>query len=103
MQTVSHVTGRSAIVGDSIQSRAVPRILSSFRRGRSDRLPIGFARLRTIARTTARKPPRMPPAPDPQPPDATGYANVPAISTYIVPQKQAAKRHYGSHQYFTKR
>ena len=27
----------------------------------------------------------------------------PTIIDYIVPQKQAAKRHYGSHQYFTKR
>ena len=27
----------------------------------------------------------------------------PARMTYIVPQKQAAKRHDGSHQYFTKR
>ena len=25
------------------------------------------------------------------------------ISEYIIPQKQAVKRHYGSHQYFTKR
>jgi 16S rRNA G966 N2-methylase RsmD len=28
---------------------------------------------------------------------------MPPITSYIVPQKQAAKRHYGSHQYFTKR
>lgn len=28
---------------------------------------------------------------------------VDAITSYIVPQKQSAKRHYGSHQYFTKR
>ena len=30
-------------------------------------------------------------------------ASVPTITDYVVPQKQAAKRHYGSHQYFTKR
>ncbi|MEX0716251.1 MAG: DNA methyltransferase [Planctomycetaceae bacterium] len=33
----------------------------------------------------------------------SNYADIPAITTYIVPQKQAVKRHYGSHQYFTKR
>jgi len=31
------------------------------------------------------------------------YAEIEPITHYIVPQKQAAKRHYGSHQYFTKR
>ena len=31
------------------------------------------------------------------------YSRLPTITKYIVPQKQAAKRHYGSHQYFTKR
>src|SRR2546427_8775583 len=31
------------------------------------------------------------------------YSAIQPITTYIVPQKQAAKRHYGSHQYFTKR
>lgn len=31
------------------------------------------------------------------------YAAIPSITAYIIPQKQAAKRHYGSHQYFTKR
>ncbi|MFZ0680690.1 DNA methyltransferase, partial [Candidatus Binatus sp.] len=30
-------------------------------------------------------------------------ATIATITDYIVPQKQAAKRHYGSHQYFTKR
>jgi len=31
------------------------------------------------------------------------YADIPPITKYIVPQKQATKRNYGSHQYFTKR
>jgi DNA modification methylase len=31
------------------------------------------------------------------------YTQIPTITSYITPQKQAAKRHYGSHQYFTKR
>jgi len=31
------------------------------------------------------------------------YAAIQSITSYIRPQKQAAKRHYGSHQYFTKR
>jgi len=31
------------------------------------------------------------------------YAEIKPITTYITPQKQATKRHYGSHQYFTKR
>jgi DNA modification methylase len=31
------------------------------------------------------------------------YSEIQPLTTYIVPQKQAAKRHYGSHQYFTKR
>ena len=31
------------------------------------------------------------------------YADIKPITSYITPQKQAAKRHYGSHQYFTKR
>lgn len=31
------------------------------------------------------------------------YAEIPTITRYITPQKQATKRHYGSHQYFTKR
>jgi hypothetical protein len=31
------------------------------------------------------------------------YSEIEPITHYIVPQKQAAKRHYGSHQYFTKR
>jgi adenine-specific DNA methylase len=34
--------------------------------------------------------------------EPTPYAVQP-ISAYIEPKKQAAKRHYGSHQYFTKR
>jgi len=37
------------------------------------------------------------------PPPGTAYADIPPIRDYVVPQKQAAKRHYGSHQYFTKR
>lgn len=35
--------------------------------------------------------------------DETSYASLPTITRYIAPDKQAAKRHYGSHQYFTKR
>ena len=35
--------------------------------------------------------------------DETSYASLPTITRYITPDKQAAKRHYGSHQYFTKR
>jgi DNA modification methylase len=31
------------------------------------------------------------------------YSAIQPFTTYIIPQKQAAKRHYGSHQYFTKR
>jgi DNA modification methylase len=31
------------------------------------------------------------------------YSSIIAIDKYVVPKKQAAKRHYGSHQYFTKR
>lgn len=31
------------------------------------------------------------------------YTDARPISNYIIPEKQAAKRHYGSHQYFTKR
>jgi len=31
------------------------------------------------------------------------YGRVPTVTRYVVPQKQSAKRHYGSHQYFTKR
>jgi hypothetical protein len=30
------------------------------------------------------------------------YSDIQPLTTYVVPQKQAAKRHYGSHQYFTK-
>jgi DNA methylase len=33
----------------------------------------------------------------------TPYADIQPITTYIKPNKQGAKRHYGSHQYFTKR
>lgn len=36
-------------------------------------------------------------------PKGFSYAEIEPITTYILPQKQAAKRHYGSHQYFTKR
>jgi hypothetical protein len=36
-------------------------------------------------------------------PDSLNYASISPITTYVTPQKQAAKRHYGSHQYFTKR
>ena len=35
--------------------------------------------------------------------DAFSYASLPTITRYISPDKQGAKRHYGSHQYFTKR
>jgi hypothetical protein len=31
------------------------------------------------------------------------YGRIPTITRYVIPQKQSAKRHYGSHQYFTKR
>src|ERR1700682_3751050 len=31
------------------------------------------------------------------------YAEIQPITAYIKPNKQGAKRHYGSHQYFTKR
>jgi hypothetical protein len=31
------------------------------------------------------------------------YAEIEPIASYILPRKQAVKRHYGSHQYFTKR
>src|SRR3982751_3224510 len=31
------------------------------------------------------------------------YSAIQPITSYIPPKKQAAKRHYGSHQYFTKR
>lgn len=40
-------------------------------------------------------------APTPKPGDSR--AEVETITTYITPKKQAAKRHYGTHQYFTKR
>jgi hypothetical protein len=33
----------------------------------------------------------------------TDYTTIQPITSYILPRKQAAKRHYGSHQYFTKR
>lgn len=33
----------------------------------------------------------------------TEYSKIETITAYVTPQKQAAKRHYGSHQYFTKR
>jgi hypothetical protein len=36
-------------------------------------------------------------------PSELTYTEIPTITAYITPQKQAAKRHYGSHQYFTKR
>jgi|ERR1700693_3101472 DNA methylase len=36
-------------------------------------------------------------------PKAFSYAEIEPITTYILPQKQATKRHYGSHRYFTKR
>ena len=40
----------------------------------------------------------------PLPPgDGAAYADITPVREYIEPQKQAAKRHYGSHQYFTKR
>lgn len=34
---------------------------------------------------------------------AKSYADMQTIKKYILPKKQAVKRHYGSHQYFTKR
>lgn len=36
-------------------------------------------------------------------PKIVDYKSIPQIDRYIEPQKQAAKRHYGSHQFFTKR
>jgi hypothetical protein len=35
--------------------------------------------------------------------DEFQYSRIPTVTRYVVPQKQAVKRHYGSHQYFTKR
>jgi adenine-specific DNA methylase len=35
--------------------------------------------------------------------DDLQYSRIPTVTRYVVPQKQAVKRHYGSHQYFTKR
>jgi len=36
-------------------------------------------------------------------PETAAYSDLKPITSYIPPQKQAVKRHYGSHQYFTKR
>ncbi|MGC1685486.1 MAG: DNA methyltransferase [Candidatus Acidiferrales bacterium] len=36
-------------------------------------------------------------------PKVFSYAEIEPITTYVPPRKQAVKRHYGSHQYFTKR
>ena len=33
----------------------------------------------------------------------TEYSKIETITAYVLPQKHAAKRHYGSHQYFTRR
>jgi DNA modification methylase len=43
----------------------------------------------------------MPKPAEPNP--TTTYSDIKPITHYIPPLKQAVKRHYGSHQYFTKR
>jgi len=81
---------------------------------KSDNIAIGSAWMRSKRENvhTARMP-RMataPPNPDGisgripgfTPPDQ-GRVGVQTISSYVIPQKQATKRNYGSHQYFTKR